>query len=121
MTRAPEVFKVGVAGGAVIDWQYYEVMYTERYMDTPETNPDGFEESNVLNYIQNLKGKLLLLHGTSDPVVVWQHTLLLAERAVQLGIDLDYYPYIGHKHGVTGIDKLHLYQKITSYFLENLN
>ncbi|NNL21328.1 MAG: prolyl oligopeptidase family serine peptidase, partial [Ignavibacteriaceae bacterium] len=120
MTRAPEIFKVGAAGGAVIDWQYYEVMYTERYMDTPETNPDGFEESNVLNYIQNLKGKLLLLHGTSDPVVVWQHTLLLAERAAHLGIELDYYPYIGHKHGVTGRDKLHLYQKITSYFLENL-
>jgi dipeptidyl-peptidase-4 len=120
MTRIPEVFKVGVAGGAVIDWQYYEAMYTERYMDTPETNPEGYKESNVLNYIQNLKGKLLLVHGTYDPIVVWQHTLLLAEKAVQLGIDLDYYPYIGHKHGVKGMDRFHLYQKITNYFLENL-
>jgi dipeptidyl-peptidase-4 len=120
MTRAPEIFKVGVAGGAVIDWRYYEVMYTERYMDTPETNPEGYEESSLLNYIQNLKGKLLLVHGTSDPVVVWQHTLLFAEEAAHLGIDVDYYPYIGHKHGVKGKDKFHLYQKITNYFLDNL-
>jgi len=120
LTRAPEIFKVGVAGGAVIDWQYYEVMYTERYMDTPETNPDGYGESSILNHLQNLKGKLLLLHGTSDSVVVWQHTLLLAEKAANLGIDVDYYPYIGHEHGVKGKDKLHLYQKITNYFMEYL-
>ena len=120
LTRAPEIFKVGVAGGAVIDWQYYEVMYTERYMDTPETNPDGYAESSILNHLQNLKGKLLLLHGTSDPVVVWQHTLLLAEKAANLGIDIDYYPYIGHEHGVKGKDKLHLYQKITGYFIDKL-
>ncbi len=121
MTRAPEIFKVGVAGGAVIDWQYYEVMYTERYMDTPETNADGYQESNVLNYLQDLKGKLLLVHGTSDSVVVWQHTLLFIEKAAHLGIDVDYYPYIGHAHGVKGIDKFHLYQKITNYFLNYLN
>jgi dipeptidyl-peptidase-4 len=120
LTRAPEIFKVGVAGGAVIDWQYYEVMYTERYMDTPETNPDGYVNSSILNHLQNLKGKLLLLHGTSDPVVVWQQTLLLAEKAANLGIDVDYYPYIGHEHGVKGNDKLHLYKKITNYFIENL-
>ena len=120
LTRVPEIFKVGVAGGAVIDWQYYEVMYTERYMDTPETNPEGYKKSNVLNHLQNLKGKLLLLHGTSDPVVVWQQTLLLTEKAANLGIDVDYYPYIGHEHGVRGKDRFHLYQKITNYFLENL-
>jgi dipeptidyl-peptidase-4 len=120
LTRAPEIFKVGVAGGAVIDWQYYEVMYTERYMDTPEKNPEGYKESNVLNYLENLKGKLLLLHGTSDPVVVWQHTLMLAEKAANLGIDVDYFPYIGHKHGVKGTDRFHLYEKITNYFIENL-
>ena len=120
LTRSPEIFKIGVAGGAVIDWQYYEVMYTERYMDTPEKNPEGYKESNVLNYLENLKGKLLLLHGTSDPVVVWQHTLMLAEKAANLGIDVDYFPYIGHEHGVKGTDRFHLYQKITNYFIENL-
>ena len=120
MTRTPDVFKVGVAGGAVIDWQYYEVMYAERYMDTPQQNPDGYREANLLNYVKDLKGKLLQVHGTSDPTVVWQQTLLFIQKAMQLGIDMDYFPYVGHKHGVKGNDKFHLYQKITKYFNDNL-
>ncbi len=121
MTRVPGVFKVGVSGGSVIDWQYYEVMYTERYMDTPQENPEGYKESSVLNYAENLKGKLLMVHGTSDPTVVWQQTLLFAQKVANLGIDMDYYPYLGHEHGVRGKDKYHLYQKITNYFIENIN
>ena len=120
MTREPDVFKVGVSESPVIDWQYYEVMYTERYMNTPKTNADGYAESSVLNYVQNLKGKLLLVHGTYDPVVVWQHSLLFIEKATHHGIDVDYFPYIGQFHHVTGSDKFHLYQKITNYFLDNL-
>ncbi len=120
MTRKPDIFKAGVAGGAVIDWSYYEVMYTERYMDTPQTNHDGYKKANLLNYVQNLNGKLLLVHGTSDPTVVWQNTLLFAEQAAHLGIDLDYYPYVGHQHGVRGIDRFQLYLKITNYFKQYL-
>ncbi len=120
MLRTNNTFKVGVAGGAVIDWKYYEVMYTERYMDTPQANPEGYKEANLLNYVQNLKGKLLLVHGTSDVTVVWQQTLLFAKKAADLNIPLDYYPYVGHKHGVVGIDAIHLYNKITNYFLDNL-
>jgi dipeptidyl-peptidase-4 len=120
MTRTPDVFKAGVAGGAVIDWSYYEVMYTERYMDTPQTNPDGYKNSSLLNYVQNLNGKLLLVHGTSDPTVVWQNTLLFAQQAAHLGIDLDYYPYIGQQHGVRGVDRFQLYLKITNYFKQYL-
>lgn len=116
MTRTPDLFKVGVAGGSVIDWDYYEVMYTERYMDTPQTNPEGYAESNLLNYVGNLKGKLLMIHGTSDPVVVWQQDLMFCKKAADLNIPLDYFPYPGQEHGVTGKDKLHLYSKITSYF-----
>jgi dipeptidyl-peptidase-4 len=89
-------------------------------MDTPEFNPEGYDESSLLNYVQNLKGKMLLVHGTSDPVVVWQHTLLFIEEATHLGIDVDYFPYIDHKHHVKGNDGFHLYQKITNYFLDNL-
>lgn len=120
MLRTNNSFKVGVAGGAVIDWKFYEVMYTERYMDTPETNPDGYKESSILNYVESLNGKLLQVHGTSDPVVVWQHTLTLAKKAAELNKPLDYYPYVGHEHGVRGIDALHLYTKITDYFMDNL-
>jgi dipeptidyl-peptidase-4 len=120
MLRTNNAFKVGACGGAVIDWKFYEVMYTERYMDTPQSNPDGYKEASLLNYVQNLFGKLLLVHGTSDPTVVWQNTLSFAKRAAELNKPLDYFPYIGHGHGVRGREALHLYNKITNYFLDNL-
>lgn len=120
MLKANDIFKVGVGGGAVIDWEYYEIMYTERYMDTPETNPEGYKEANLLNHVDNLKGKLLLVHGTSDPTVVWQQTLLFAKAAVKKLKPLDYFPYLDHPHGVVGHDALDLYNRITNYFLDNL-
>jgi dipeptidyl-peptidase 4 len=120
MLRTNGTFKVGVGGGSVIDWKFYEIMYGERYMDTPQTNPEGYKEASLLNYAQNLKGKLLLVHGTSDPTVVWQNDLLFAKKCSELNIPLDYYPYIGSGHGVGGRDALQLYNKITSYFVDNL-
>ncbi len=120
MCRTNGTFKVGACGGAVIDWKYYEVMYGERYMDTPQTNPDGFKEASLLNHVQDLQGKLLLCQGTSDPTVVWQNTLMFAKKCAELNKPLDYFPYIGHGHGVSGKDALHLYTKITNYFLDNL-
>jgi len=120
MTRTKGAFKVGVGGGAVIDWKYYEIMYTERYMDTPQQNPEGYEQASLLNHIKNLEGKLLEVHGTDDPTVVWQNTLQLAKKAADLNIPLDYYPYPGHPHGIGGKDALHLYNKISNYFLDNL-
>jgi dipeptidyl-peptidase 4 len=116
MTRTPDLFKVGVAGGTVVDWSYYEVMYTERYMDTPQINADGYDEANLLNYVGNLKGKLLMVHGTSDPVVVWQQDLMFCKKAADNNIPLDYFPYPGQEHGVRGKDALQLYNKITTYF-----
>ncbi len=120
MLRTDNTFKVGVAGGAVIDWRYYEVMYGERYMGTDKTNHAGMEEASLLNYVQNLKGKFLMVHGTMDPTVVWQHTLMFLSKATHLNKQLDYYPYVGSQHGVYGIDAVNLYQKITEYFLNNL-
>jgi dipeptidyl-peptidase-4 len=113
-------FKVGACGGAVIDWKFYEVMYGERYMDTPQSNPDGYKEASLLNYVENLNGKLLLVHGTSDPTVVWQNTLSFVKKAQELNKPLDYFPYVGHGHGVVGKEAIHLYNKITNYFLDNL-
>ena len=120
MTRRPGVFKVAVAGGPVIDWRYYEVMYGERYMDTPQKNPQGYEEASLLNYVKNLKGKLLIIHGTVDPVVVWQNSLLYLRKAIDLQKQLDYFVYPGDEHNMRGKDRVHLYQKITDYFTENL-
>lgn len=117
MTRNPGIYRCGVAGGPVIDWSYYEVMYTERYMDTPKSNPEGYKESNTMNYVQNLKGKLLLIHGTSDDVVVWQHSLAYTKAAVDKGVQTDYYVYPGHLHNVRGRDRVHLLTKVADYVI----
>lgn len=120
MTRYPDVFKVGVAGGPVIDWSYYEIMYGERYMDSPQENPQGYAENNLLNHIAKLKGKLLVIHGTDDDVVVWQHSLMLLQQSVATGVQVDYNVYPGHPHNVRGKDRVHLMEKISRYFFENL-
>jgi dipeptidyl-peptidase-4 len=120
MSRKPGVFSTGVAGGPVIDWRYYEVMYGERYMDTPQANPDGYEESSLLNYVGQLEGNLLIIHGTVDPVVVWQNSLLYLKKAIDGGKQVNYFVYPGHEHNVSGQDRLHLYQTITDYFMDHL-
>ena len=120
MTRYPDVFKVGAAGGPVIDWAYYEIMYGERYMDMPQENKEGYAANNLLNHVGNLKGKLLMIHGAQDDVVVWQHSVMYQKAAVDKGVQLDYYIYPGHFHNVLGPDRAHLMEKITNYFLEKL-
>lgn len=119
MLRKPDVFKVGVAGGPVVDWKWYEVMYGERYMDTPAENQKGFEEASVLNYVKELKGKLLLIHGTNDDVVVEQHNLSLVKKFVEAGKQVDYFPYPMHKHNVNGKDRVHLITKVLNYIIDN--
>ncbi len=119
MVKKPDLFKCGVAGGSVIDWSYYEVMYTERYMDTPQTNPEGYKEANLLNYAGNLKGKLLQIHGTIDDVVVLQHSLLFQKACVDAKTQCDYYLYPGHPHNVSGKDRVHLYTKVSQYIITN--
>lgn len=113
-------FKVGVCGGPVTDWKYYEIMYGERYMDTPESNPEGYEEANLLNHADKLKGDLLIIHGTSDPVVVWQHSLALINKFIKKGKQVDYFVYPGHGHGVGGMDRVHLNAKMAKYFTDHL-
>ncbi|MGM0612703.1 MAG: DPP IV N-terminal domain-containing protein [Bacteroidota bacterium] len=116
----PETFKAGVAGGPVIDWKYYEVMYGERYMDTPLDNPDGYKSANLLNKAGNLNSRLLVIHGTKDPVVVWQHSLKFLKTAIKQRKMVDYFVYPGQEHNVSGIDRLHLYKKIEQYFKDHL-
>ncbi len=121
MLRQPGTFQVGVAGGPVTDWKFYEVMYGERYMDRPEENPEGYKQSSLLNHAQNLKGDLLLIHGTSDDVVVMQHNLALVKKFVDLGIQMDFFPYPMHLHNVTGKDRVHLIEKVLNYIIEENN
>ena len=121
MLKNPDVFKCAVAGGPVMDWKLYEIMYTERYMDTPDDNPKGYANANLLDKVKNLKGKLLLIHGTDDDVVVWQHSLNFVKKCVDEGVQIDYFAYPGHAHNVRGKDRVHLMQKITDYFDLYLN
>ncbi len=116
MTEHAQTFKVGVAGGPVIDWKYYEIMYGERYMDTPEENPDGYKNANLLNKVDKLEGRLMLIHGTMDPTVVWQNSLQFIQECVKQQKQVDYFVYPGHEHNVRGMDRLHLETKIARYF-----
>lgn len=121
MLNHPGIFKAAVAGGPVTDWRIYEIMYTERYMDRPQENPDGFEKTNLVKQIGKLKGKLLLIHGMQDNVVVMQHSVNLVRAAIDQRVQVDYMIYPGHEHNVLGKDRAHLYQKVTDYFMQNLS
>ncbi|SRX54454.1 DPP IV N-terminal domain-containing protein [Aequorivita sp. CIP111184] len=119
MLRNPGVFTTGVAGGPVTDWKYYEVMYGERYMDTPQQNPKGYEIASLLNKTQNLTGKLLTIHGSIDPVVVMQHDLSLIKSFVENEKQMDFFVYPMHEHNVRGKDRVHLMTKVLNYVIEN--
>ena len=112
----PEVFKVGCAGGPVIDWKWYEIMYGERYMDTPQENPEGYENNCLLNKAEDLEGRLLVIHGAEDNTVVWQHSLEFIERCINNYKQVDYFVYPHHEHNVLGRERLHLYQKMFQYY-----
>ena len=120
MTNYPEVFKVGVAGGPVIDWKWYEVMYGERYMGHPDANPEGYRKVSLINKAKDLKGKLLICQGAIDPVVVWEHSLSFVRECVVNNVQLDYFPYPCHEHNVRGKDRVHLMDKVSMYFEDYL-
>ncbi len=116
MTKHNDIFKAAVAGGPVMDWKYYEVMYGERYMDTPEENPEGYEKTSLLNKADKLKGNLLIIHGAQDPVVVQQHSMEFIQKCIEAGKQVDYFLYPTHEHNVMGKDRIHMYDKIAKYF-----
>ncbi|MDR0386241.1 MAG: S9 family peptidase [Prevotellaceae bacterium] len=116
ITNYPDIYKVAVAGGPVIDWKWYEVMYGERYMDTPDENPEGYSKTSLINKAKDLKGKLMICHGLMDPVVLVKHSLNFVEECIKNGIQVDYFPYPTAGHNVRGNDRVHLMWKITNYF-----
>ena len=120
ITNYPEIFKVGVAGGPVIDWKWYEVMYGERYMDHPDRNPEGYAKTSLINKAKDLKGKLLICQGAIDPVVVWEHSLSFIRECIKNNVQVDYFPYPCAEHNVMGKDRVHLHDKISMYFEDYL-
>jgi dipeptidyl-peptidase-4 len=120
ITNYPEIFKVAVAGGPVIDWKWYEVMYGERYMGHPERNPEGYAKTSLINKAKDLKGKLLICQGAIDPVVVWEHSLSFIRECIKNNVQVDYFPYPCAEHNVMGKDRVHLHDKISMYFEDYL-
>ena len=116
MTNYPDVFKVGVAGGPVIDWKWYEVMYGERYMGTPENNPEGYAKSSLIDKAKNLKGKLQIITGYNDNTVVPQHCLSFLDACIKAGTQPDFFAYPGEEHNMRGHASVHLHERITQYF-----
>ena len=120
MTNYPDVFKVGVAGGPVIDWKWYEVMYGERYMDTPQTNPEGYEKTSLIAKAKELKGKLQIITGYNDDTVVPQHCLSFLAACIEAGTQPDFFVYPGEPHNMRGHSSVHLHERITQYFEDYL-
>ena len=120
MTHHPDVFKVGVAGGPVIDWKWYEVMYGERYMDSPQQNPEGYEKCSLMNQAKNLKGKLQIITGYNDATVVPQHCLSFIAKCIEEGTQPDFFVYPGEPHNMRGHQSVHLHERITQYFEDYL-
>lgn len=120
ITNYPDIYKVGVAGGPVIDWKWYEAMYGERYMDSPRENPEGYAKVSLIAKAKDLKGKLLICQGAVDPVVVWQHSLSFIRECIKNNVQVDYFPYPCAEHNVMGRDRIHLMQKVTDYFEDYL-
>ena len=120
MTNYPDVFKVGVAGGPVIDWRWYEVMYGERYMGTPDTNKEGIEACSLIPMAKNLKGKLQIIIGMNDPTVVPQHALSFIDACTEAGTQPDFFVYPGEGHNMMGHKSVHLHERITQYFEDYL-
>ena len=120
MTSHPELFKAGCAGGPVIDWKWYEVMYGERYMDNPETNPEGFARTSLVDKVTSLKGRLLICQGMEDGTVLPINSLSFMQSCVENNILPDYYPYPRSEHNVVGPWREQLYLKLTDFFDRNL-
>ena len=120
MTNYPDVFKVGVAGGPVIDWKWYEVMYGERYMGTPKNNPDGYAKTSLISKAKNLKGKLQIITGYNDNTVVPQHCLSFLDACIKAGTQPDFFAYPGEEHNMRGHASVHLHERITQYFEDYL-
>ena len=120
MTNYPDVFKVGVAGGPVIDWKWYEVMYGERYMGTPENNPEGYAKCSLITKAKDLKGKLQIITGYNDATVVPQHCLSFLDACIKAGTQPDFFAYPGEPHNMRGHASVHLHERITQYFEDYL-
>ena len=121
ITKGAETFKLAVAIAPVTNWRYYDNIYTERYMQTPQENASGYDDNSPINHVEKLKGKYLLVHGTADDNVHVQNTYEMTSALVRANKQFDLFVYPDKNHGIYGKNtRYHLYKKITNFILENL-
>lgn len=119
-TNHSDTFKVCVAGGPVIDWRWYEVMYGERYMGRHQQNPEGFEKTSLMNKAKDVRAKTLVIEGAMDDTVVPLNALSFIQKCIDNGVQIEYFTYPVAPHNMRGQDRVHLMEKITDFFVENL-
>ncbi len=120
LLNAPDIFRAGIAGAPVTNWQNYDTIYTERYLGLPSENPDGYKVSSLVDYADKLKAKLLLIHNIEDDNVLFQNTLQMSDAFERAGKLFDMAIYPGKSHGVEGPLRKHLLEKTTDFFEKNL-
>lgn len=119
--KGADVFKMAIAVAPVTSWRYYDSIYTERYMQTPQENPSGYDENSPINHVQKLKGKFLLIHGSADDNVHVQNSMKMIEALVQANKQFDWAIYPDKNHGIYGgMTRVQLYTKMTNFIKENL-
>ena len=121
LTKGADVFKTGIAVAPVTNWRYYDSVYTERFMRTPQENPAGYDDNSPTSYAELLKGKFLLIHGTADDNVHFQNSMEFAEALIQNKKQFEFMAYPDKNHGIAGGQtRAQLYQKMTDFLLNNL-
>jgi dipeptidyl-peptidase-4 len=121
MTKGAEHFKMGIAVAPVTNWRYYDTIYTERFMRTPQENESGYDDNSPINHVDKLEGPYLLVHGSADDNVHYQNTMEMINALVAANKDFDLFIYPDKNHGIYGgTTRMHLYNKMTAFILENL-
>ena len=121
LTKGADVFKAGIAVAPVTNWRYYDSVYTERFMRTPQENSAGYDDNSPTSYAQLLKGKFLLIHGTADDNVHFQNSMEFSEALIQNKKQFEFMAYPDKNHGIFGGQtRPQLYEKMTNFILENL-
>jgi dipeptidyl-peptidase-4 len=121
LTKGGGLFRMGISVAPVTNWRYYDTIYTERFMRTPQENPDGYDDNSPINYADQLEGKLLLIHGTADDNVHYQNSIDFVSALVEANKQFEMQFYPNKNHGIYGGNTtIHLYRRMTDFILENL-
>jgi len=120
LTHSPGVWRAGVAGAPVSDWSFYDAIWTERYMDLPQDNPEGYAAASPLEAAAGLEDALLIVHGTADDNVHMQNTIAMSARLIAAGRPFEQAIYPGQKHGFKVPDSRHFYERMTEFFARHL-